>query len=306
MARKEENMQKIKLLTGIIAFSFIGLFLTRPVSAATIVQIQTLPGYINYTDFKLTCTTNGSSAQFYSMKDGGSYTAFGPTIDLTVNPCSVQVNGTQFGSEGKFWFEVIVDGVSSQTSVTLDTTAPSAVSDFGKDRVNAGTTYRIHWKNPTDTDYAKVIIYRGTEAGFTADDTHKIADGGGNPGDTMSWDDNGLDPNKEYYYNIRALDKAGNSSSLVGDSGTTTTVLGASTTPISGGVVTVLPKEKASGSVLGTQASPSTSPETTNTSVNTNPGLGKWILTHKKISGGIAMVLLAIAYGFYYFSKKNK
>lgn len=285
-----------------------GLFvLVNAVKAAPVVYIQSLPGYINYTDFKLSCTSNGNTAQFYSKKDGGSYTAFGPSIDLAANPCLVQVNGSQFGSEGKFWFEVVVDGISSETSVTLDTTAPSAVSDFGKDRTNGGTTYHIHWKNPSDTDYSKVFIYRGTEAGFEADDSHKIADAGGNPSDTMSWDDNGLDQNQNYFYMIRALDKAGNSSSLVGDAGITTNtqVLGASAAPVAK-KVTILPKEKATGSVLGTVASPvaSATPEITQP-INTNPGAIKWILTHKKISGVVVLVLLAAAYGIYHF-KKNK
>jgi hypothetical protein len=300
-------MLKNKLISSFVVAA--GLFLmAQPVKASPVVYIQSLPGYINYTDFKLSCTSNGSTAQFYSKKDGGSYTAFGPSINLATDPCLVQVNGSQFGSEGKFWFEVVVDGVSTpngETSTTLDTTAPGAVSDFGKDRTNGGTTYHIHWKNPSDTDYAKVFIYRGTEAGFNADDSHKIADAGGNPSDTMSWDDNGLDANKDYFYMIRALDKAGNSSSLVGDAGITTTtqVLGATAAPVAK-KVTILPKEKATGSVLGTVASPvaSATPEVTQ-SVNTNPGVFKWILTHKKISLGVVLVLIVIVY---LLSKKRK
>jgi hypothetical protein len=302
-------MLKNKLIGSFIVAA--GLFLmAQPVKASPVVYIQSLPGYINYTDFKLACTTNGGTAQFYSKKDGGSYTAFGSSIDLTTSPCSVQVTGAEFGSEGKFWFEVVVDGTSSETSTTLDTTAPGTVSDFGKERMSGGTTYHVHWKNPIDTDYTKVFIYRGTEAGFNADDSHKVADAAGMPGDTMSWDNNGLDTTKDYFYMIRARDHAGNSSSLTGDAGVTIQVLGASTAPAAKKTTTtvVLPKETGTGSVLGTTATPSASatPVVATQGVNTNPGVFKWVLTHKKISGGVALVLLAAAYGLYRFSKKNK
>ena len=69
----------------------------------------------------------------------------------------------------------------------------------------------------------------------------------------MTYDEHQPDPTKTYYYAFRAVDNAGNSSSLVGDSGTT--VLGVSTqataTPKAGGSTTiVLPKETAQGQVL--------------------------------------------------------
>jgi hypothetical protein len=302
-------MLKNKLISSLIIAA--GLFLmAQPIKASPVVYIQSLPGYINYTDFKLSCTSDGSTAQFYSKKDGGDYAAFGPSINLAVNPCLVQVTGLQFGSEGKFWFQVIVDGVSTETSVTLDTTAPDKVSDFGKDRSNGGVTYKIYWKNPTNTDYARVFIYRGIEAGFNADDSHKVAEAGGNPGDTMSWDDSGLDSNKDYFYVIRALDKANNASDMVGDRGPDTyvQVLGASASPAAKKTTTVaLPKEKGTGSVLGTEETPagSASPEISAESLNTNPGVFKWILTHKKISGGVLLVLLVAAYGIYRFKKRS-
>ena len=304
-------MQKNKFLIGIFVYLVISLFAVSPAYAAPIVQIQTLPDYINHTDFKLSCTSNGSTAQFYSRKDSGSYTAFGPAINLAADQCQVQVNGGQFGSEGKFWFEVIVDGVPSETSTTLDTSAPGNVGEFSKERLGGGTVYRIHWKNPPESDYQRVFIYRGLEEGFESDGK-KIAEAGGNPGDTMTWDDGGLDPTKEYYYYVRAVDRANNASGLIGDQGASSTVT-ASGSPA--GRVTTLPNENGTtgtGSILGAEtnqdaSSPSASPETlSEDSVNTSPGVLKWILTHKKISGGIALILLAIAYRLYRAGKKNK
>jgi hypothetical protein len=62
--------------------------------------------------------------------------------------------------------------------------------------------------------------------------------------------------------------------------------------------------------VLGqeTSATPSPGPEVLGATqgASTNPGFLNWVLTHKKISGGIALSLFAAAYGLYHLSKKNK
>ena len=300
-------MQKTKIISGLI-MSVVAVFaMVTNAKAATVVQIQTLPGYINKVDFKLSCTTNGSTAQFYSRKDGGGNTNFGPVINLNSDPCQIQVNNNQFGSEGTFTFGVIVDGTySSETTTTLDTTPPGSISDFGKQRIGGGTVYHLTWKNPTDSDYQRVFIYRGTTLGFESDG-NKIAEAGGSPGDSMTYDDGSLDPGKEYYYYIRAVDKAGNASGLVGDQGETTTV---TTTPAPGtgtsrSVVT-LPKTQGQGSILGTEATPEPTMEAPtgvvnkiNAFANTTPEPFKWILTHKKISLGLLIILGLLGYYLY-------
>lgn len=307
-------MSKIKLTIGLFTFLLIGLFSSR-LTYASYVSITQLPGYINYTDFKLSCSAlNGTTAQFSSKKDGGSYTNFGLPIDLTTSPCQVQVTGTQFGSEGKFWFKVTTDVGESETSTTLDTSGPSPVSDFGKERMNGNTMYKVHWKNPLESDFTKVFIYRGEIAGFEADDAHKVAEMGGNPGDTMSWDNGGLDPNKEYYYVIRALDHANNSSSLVGDAGVTTTstttgasggaVLGSSTGGTGSGNVTQLPKEEVLGGESGVfTPAPEAATDVTNTAETVRTGLLNWVLTHKAVTLG---VILALGLLWYFLRRRSK
>ncbi len=312
MQKNKQNLRG-KLITLLFSFLTLSLLWTKTADASS-VSITQLPGYINFTDFKIACSAlGGTTAQFSAKKDGGSYTDFGSVIDLTNSSCQTQVTGLQFGSEGKFFFKVTLnDGSFAETSTTLDTTATGNVSDFGKERTNSGTTYKIHWKNPLESDFVKVFIYRGTEAGFAADDSHKVAEIGGNPGDTQNWDDNGLEATKEYYYAIRALDHANNSSGLVGDSGTTTTtsstsssgsVLGSSTATPS--KVTQLPLE---GDVLGEEANPSSSPEAASTILGEETpiksGLFNWIATHKKISLGLLALLGAIYYRFFFSKKK--
>jgi hypothetical protein len=307
-------MLKNKIIVSLFGSIFIWLLAVVPAKASIIVSIQSLPDYVNTNTFKLSCTSNGSSAQFYVSKHGGSYITFGSIIDLAVNPCVVQVTSSQLDEQTDYKFKVIVDGTESpETSTIYDASGPSPVSGYSKERIGDGK-YKLHYHTPSDGDFSKVLIYRGETGDFSADGGHQIAEVLCGANSDMTYEDSfSPDASKTYYYNIRALDKANNSSGLTGDGGATTyvtTVLGASASPVAKKTtVTVLPKEKSSGSVLGTEATPeaSATPEVISESVvDTNPGAIKWVLTHKKISLGVVLVLLAAAYGTYLFIKKTK
>jgi hypothetical protein len=220
------------------------------------VSITSLPEYVTVDYFKLSCSAiGGSTAQFSFKKEGGSYSNFGALIDLTTSQCLVDVTSAQIDSQAKYFFRVVLNsGQESVTSTTYDVSGPSAVRDYGKEKIG-NTTYRIRWTNPGESDFAQVVIYRGEASDISANDSTKIAQVGGAPDAQKEYIDNGVSPDKTYYYIIRALDKAGNSSSLVGDT-TTTTVLGTSTTTSGGqggteGTVRVLPtEEEPQGEVL--------------------------------------------------------
>lgn len=318
-------MQKIKISALIVSvLAFASLLLASPARAVTTqVSIQQLPSYINTNSFYLSCSaisdslTDGNpatttTAQFSVSKDGGSYNNFGPSIDLSTTSCKVQVTDSQVTDEGTFNFKVTLDsGQSSQTSTIYDHNGPGTPSGYYKEGLSDG--FRIHWTNPTDSDFARVIIYRGETPDFTADGSHEVTSQSGGGGSPMTYEDHfGPVPGKAYYYDLRAVDKAGNSSGLVGDGSSVTTTSSSSPAPAgSGGKVTVLPKEGTGGSVLGTEAGPTpqgTAASTSSTEdVNAiqKVGLLKWIITHKKISLGIAAGLALLGYGFYYFSKKK-
>jgi hypothetical protein len=68
----------------------------------------------------------------------------------------------------------------------------------------------------------------------------------------MTWDDVGLDPNVTYYYALRAIDKAGNSSSVVADPEVTATIIEETVTGGAAGEEVVLfPSGEETGQVLG-------------------------------------------------------
>lgn len=320
-------MEKSKIVTSLMICVLLLAGLATPVNAANQVQIQNLPSYINVNNFKLSCSAittqlvdgdpgTTTYAQFYVTKDGGSETAFGPSIDLSVSPCQVQVTNLQITEEKGYTFAVKLNsGESSSTSTIFDNSGPSIVSNYYKDGLNDGV--RIHWTNPSDSDFSKVIIYRGETPDFSADSNHEITTQTGGAGAPMTYEDHSTPPmGKTYYYNIRAIDKAGNSSGLVGDGGGVVTVSQTSTPTESGSNVIIVPKEN--GSVLGTEATTSPSEvsgeesaeggivDKINEFANKTPEPFKWILTHKKVSIGIALALLAAAYILYRLSKKNR
>jgi len=253
-------MKKIKNILLMLVFWAIGLLVSvKPALAISpTIVISKLPEYITYQTFKLSysaLTDNPSSiqVQFYSMKEGGSYSAFGSVKSGASG--QVDVDSNQVGESGKkycFKAEIVGLATSNETCTIFDNSGPDSVGGFSKEKLGP-STYKIKWHTPNNNDFAQVYIYRGDEPGFEADSGHFVYAQGGEKDKDMEWTDAGADPTKEHYYLIRALDKAGNSSGLVGDAKTTTETVYASGSPVSGstsGKVVSLPTE---GEVLGNE-----------------------------------------------------
>ena len=306
----KRKMLKNKSITSLVLGLLMLFVIIVPAKAASVLTIQTLPSYINIREFKLSCTTDASSVSFSVSKNDGS-----PTTFATVgSPCLVQVTGSQITEEAKYTFTVTDGSLSSSTTTIFDNSGPSAVSGYFKDGLNDG--FRLHYHTPSDSDFDKVIIYRGDEASFSADSSHEIATINSSPNSDMTYEDHfGMVAGKTYYYYIRALDHAGNSSPLTGDGGVTTVITPTPGTVLSGTNVIILPRQEGTGSVLGTEATTSPTPESTGEPTlvervtnlgNDSPTPIKWILTHKKISIGVLLVLAAFAYIVLRMLKKEK
>lgn len=310
-------MRKIKLLLASFVFVLLGVFLTRSASATVLnVSIQTLPSYINFNDFNLSCSTNGTSAQFYYSRNGGAFTAFGPSIDLTTNQCVVHVDSSIITDETTYAFYVDVEGQHSSTVSTIyDHSVPGVPRDYYKEELSDG--FRIHWRNPTDSDFSVVKIYRGDTPDFSADGSHEVTTQAGGADSQMTFEDHfSKQVGKTYYYDLRAIDKAGNSSDLIGDGSSVVTTVTTTPAPGTSGSsnVTQLPGGSGggSGSVLGTETTESPSPEGTAASTSmegsssTSQSPLQWVLTHKKISLAVVAGLILLGYAVNYFSKKNR
>lgn len=216
-----------KILLAVLFFSVFNFVGVRPVSAGVLkLSLSPLPAYKNTTNFRLYYTyfeTEGKTAtvNLYIQKDGRD---FRQTTSRDKKEVSgfFQLEGSDiYDNEGKYNFYATAstteETVNSATvSTTLDMTSPGKVTEYGKERPN-GTTYRLKWKNPEDTDFEKVYIYRSKEKSFTADSGTKVGEVGGAPKENKTWEDGSVEDNVEYFYAIRAVDHSGNASDIVTD-----------------------------------------------------------------------------------------
>ncbi|MDD3679533.1 MAG: hypothetical protein PHX72_01615 [Candidatus Shapirobacteria bacterium] len=206
----------------------ITLILTGPVMAAAQLKLTLSPvhEYQKSTDFRLYYAyleTEGNQAtvNLYVQKEGGTWRQ---TKDRNKTQVSgyFQIEGADiYDGDGKYNFyaqgkTASLTENSVTVSVIIDRKSPEKVTDYKKERVGE-TAYRLSWTNPDDDDFYRVFIYRSQDKSFTADSGTKVGEAGGTPGEKMTWENSSLEKNTTYYYALRVIDRAGNSSSLVTD-----------------------------------------------------------------------------------------
>ncbi len=101
-------------------------------------------------------------------------------------------------------FAIVADADAGNNT---DVTAPAKASDLRVVAKNSGkkVANKLSWKNPTDSDFDHLNIYRSTKKGTLGDKVKSTA-----KGDT-SYTDSGLNKKSTYYYTFRSVDATGNS-----------------------------------------------------------------------------------------------
>lgn len=211
-------------------FSFVVLFFVcnKNVFAGDLkLSLSKLPEYKNTTDFKLYYTyletdELSASVDLFIQKDGKDYRIIGDKGKTSVSGY-FQLQGNDFyDNAGKYNFYATAktseDSINSETvSTIIDTTPPGTVSDYSKERITNASTYRLKWKNPSDSDFYKVNIYRSKDKSFTADKDTLVAEINGNANEQKTWENGTGEDNVDFYFALRAIDKAGNASDIVTD-----------------------------------------------------------------------------------------
>jgi hypothetical protein len=292
------------ILSIVLTLSYVGTLK----AFTPVVYIQNLPEYTNTDTFKISysaLTSGGVNAIFSVRKDSdGTWRDFGGTISGASG--QVQVTGSQiYDNDGLYRFRVVINGgeASAETNTRIDRSGPSGVSNYKKEMV-AADFYRISWTTPHDPDFSRVFIYRSDKPEFDANGSTKVYELGGPPDTNESWDNVGLDPNKNYYYAIRALDKAGNASSLVSDNVVTTYI---TPSPSIGGSVNQLPKEEPTpGEVLGQGDNLQENQGIEAPSQNVVQKVVQFAKDRTKITVGILAGLGIIIYAIYGYLRKRK
>lgn len=263
-----KKLAKIGKRLSVLAVIVLAFMAFAGRASATIdslfIRVADLPEYKRTDNFKLYYTAleregKPISIVCYVEKDGGfGWKTFGGTQTEPAAYC--EVFGHELDGDGTYRLKAIassVDGSTESNVITtkIDRSGPEAPKDYRKAR-ESSTSYKIHWKNPGNDDYAWTRIFASQTQNFTADDATKKADVGGGKDIEFDYLVTGLEPNQEYYFALQGFDKAGNASGLSGDGGTVSYVE-VSPTPGAGAVagageVVTLPKEEAKeGEILG-------------------------------------------------------
>lgn len=255
-------MKKLILsVISFIAFAFLAVRPSYALDEKLKITLTDLPDYKNTTEFRVYYTyfdTLGKTANvnLFIEKDGGG---FRQTIerDKTAVSGYFEIKSADiYDGQGKynFYASAVTDGMTKNSgtiSTTIDQNAPGNVTDYHKERLNAND-FKLYWKCPSDEDVEKTYIYRSKDTSFTADSGTRVQEISCNKEESKTTVVVG-DANVDYYFALRAIDRAGNAGGVVTDAPGTViagvvagTAGQAITVGIAGqqGEVKILPKEE--------------------------------------------------------------
>jgi hypothetical protein len=152
-------------------------------------------------------------------------------------------------------------GGTPSPAPTTDITPPGAPTNIQVTDLKTGSSLKISWTKPTDSDFSSIRIYRSTSSGTLG--TLVVT------ATSTTYTDTNLTKNQIYYYTLRSVDKSGNESTNTTQTSGTPTILEKGVTKeitgTSGGKVELTDKSAAvnipSGAISGT-ASASLAPTT--------------------------------------------
>lgn len=317
-----------KILLGVFAvFLFAGTSF-----AATSVRLQQPASQTNQDTFNITFValdTNPDQAVTVQCEKKGpgdaDFVNFGSPINLSNggNTDVCQVNsGIVNQNDFTYQFRTTANGSSSNVqsnvvNVKFNNQTPGTPVNYNKTKPD-NCTYKIEFRTANDSGKTvKVVLYRSTETSFSADSGHQVNSVNIGSETDGSMTDN-VSPNcsTEYFYVIRAFDIYGNGSGVVGDSSVTITNISGATTTTGTNEQGAIVLGQGQGQVLGEETkteevkgdatkSGETKDVTPISTISDNPvaSMANWILTHKKIS---LLVLLIIGLISYYLYRRYK
>ena len=216
-------------------------------------------------------------------------------------------------TDGDYVFKIVATNSngdadkSVETTVSVDTAAPSAPSYLGKTR--SGNSYEVKFTAPSSADVSQVRVYAATSTSFTANSATQVGVVSVTAGQTASFTYSAPDANPRYFA-VQAYDGHGNGSTLAGDA--VTTAGSASTTSTSNNSTS-----SSSSASNSSQTGSSTTPaglveatQTNNTDAAKNKSTSNVASTDKKkktnwTTVAVTLVLLGALYvGYQWFMQK--
>ncbi|KKR05735.1 MAG: Peptidase S8 and S53, subtilisin, kexin, sedolisin [candidate division WS6 bacterium GW2011_GWF2_39_15] len=161
---------------------------------------------------------NALTVTCYVKKPGGTYTAF-DTIGLVSggNNGNCQLNASILNQEGIYEFYATANGaVSEVVAMEFDAKGPLPIVDYKRTRNNC--SYTLDFSTGSDSGQTVLVqIFRSDKTSFTANQSTLVKEifiGSGKP---VTYIDTVPDCNKDFFYAVRAVDDAGNTSDFVTD-----------------------------------------------------------------------------------------
>lgn len=235
------------------------------------VSIVKLPPYKNTNSFEISYTALDASQDGLKdvvlrfRREGGSWQDL---ATYTSTAAKFLLNSSHIIQDDRYYFQAYAcdhagNCASDETSTIVDRELPPAPESFQKAWKDE-YAYILKWHNPSSTQSYKVYIYRYHEPVFIAQDASLIAVLDVTPNTDIEWQNSHPEP-KPYYYAIRNVDPAGNTSGLVSDPETTATTTTSSSqsapegTPVTGSEsfsgTKLVAAQSGSGQILGEQDS---------------------------------------------------
>ncbi len=233
--------------------------------------------------------------------------AFGPeyTLNTIGNSGNCVVDSSVVTSDGTYEFYVVAKAgadevTSDKVSVIIDLVEPSPVLNYTK--TTASCTNNLEFTTANDGQTAKVQIFRSDKATFTADSSTLIKEIVAGPNQLVTYSDTQPVCGQTYFYAVRALDVADNTSTFVTDKTVVVTIVPATpTTPVT---PTVVPVEE----VKGTETTEDNTDTNTNEEVKgvtdeeTQSNVWSWL---KYVLIGVGAITI-ISISYVYARKRNR
>jgi uncharacterized repeat protein (TIGR01451 family) len=215
---------KKKYLFSLVAVSLLGLSFTSA-HAQTIdkllVDIEQPASPVNTQNFKIgfvVANTTGDPITVQCVEE--TYGVFDTYTGVNAGDCIV--DSSVIPADGTYTFYIVASDSSHPASesddhvvVVADFVKPSAVEDYEK--TESGCSNVLTFKTADDGQTTKVQIFRSTNSSFTANSSTLIKELTVGPNENVTYTDDTAVCDVDYYYAVRALDTAGNTSDFVAD-----------------------------------------------------------------------------------------
>lgn len=180
------------------------------------------------------------TVQCFVTPPGGSESLFQTVVLTKINGDSESCS-TSFSNSGTYSFRIVGsvstpdpgESITKTLTVDYNTSGPSTPVSYSKEKLNS-CDYKIRFKTADDGKTVKVQLFRSDTLNISVGSSAVISGMNIAPNTEGEIINSVPTCGKDYYYVLRAVDNSDNVSGVIGDSFTTTTIVGSTSTQQTG------------------------------------------------------------------------